>query len=245
MPTALACRSPPLRSTPSPPGASAVWPCVMAAVAVAVCARWYPARARAAALAVVAWMALTAGAALSGRLARFDVAPPPMAILIVAVFALAFAIGLGSAGARLAAAVPLATLVGLQAFRLPLELVMHRAATLGIMPPEMSYSGYNLDIVTGAGGARPGAAAARRRGGAAAGDLDLEHLGAVVPGRDRRRRGGQLADGARVRRRSPAREHLGAVSSRTSGCRRCSSPWRSPDISSSRGRCWAARRPPA
>jgi hypothetical protein len=124
---------------------------VMASVAVAVCARWYPVRARTAAIAVVVWTASTAGAALSGRLARFDVAPPPMAILIVAVFALAFAIGLGSAGARLAAAIPMATLVGLQAFRLPLELVMHRAATLGIMPPEMSYSGYNFDILTGAG----------------------------------------------------------------------------------------------
>jgi hypothetical protein len=124
---------------------------LMAAVAVAVCARWSPARARFAAIAVIAWMALTAGAALSGRLSRFDLTPPPMAMLIIAVFALAFAIGLGSAGARLAAAVPMGTLVGLQAFRLPLELVMHRAATLGIMPPEMSYSGYNLDIVTGAG----------------------------------------------------------------------------------------------
>jgi hypothetical protein len=28
---------------------------------------------------------------------------------------------------------------------------MHRAATLVIMPPELSYSGYNFDILTGAG----------------------------------------------------------------------------------------------
>ena len=74
-----------------------------------------------------------------------------MAILIVSFFAVAFALGLGPVGARLAQAVPLATLVGLQAFRLPLEMVMHRAATLGIMPPEMSYAGYNFDILTGAG----------------------------------------------------------------------------------------------
>ncbi len=123
----------------------------MAVVVVAVMARRDPARARAAALAVIGWMTLTAGVSLSGRLSRFDMAPPPMAILIVLVFALAFAVGLGSTGARLAPVVPVATLVGLQAFRLPLELLMHRAATLGIMPPEMSYSGYNLDIVTGAG----------------------------------------------------------------------------------------------
>lgn len=36
-------------------------------------------------------------------------------------------------------------------FRLPLEVVMHRAAGLGIMPVELTYTGYNLDIVTGLG----------------------------------------------------------------------------------------------
>jgi hypothetical protein len=104
-----------------------------------------------AAAVIVAWMTVTAVAASSGQLARFDRVPPPMALLILSVFTLAFGVGMGPLGGRLAASVSLATLVSLQAFRLPLELVMHRAATLGIMPPEMSYSGYNLDIVTGAG----------------------------------------------------------------------------------------------
>lgn len=36
-----------------------------------------------------------------------------------------------------------------QAFRLPLELVMHEAARAGVMPPQMSFSGWNFDIVTG------------------------------------------------------------------------------------------------
>jgi len=40
-------------------------------------------------------MAVTAAAALSGRLARVDMLPPPMAILILLVFAVSFAIGLG------------------------------------------------------------------------------------------------------------------------------------------------------
>lgn len=47
----------------------------------------------------------------------------------------------------------LAALVGAQAFRLPLELVMHRASTEGVMQPQMSYSGYNFDILTGASAA--------------------------------------------------------------------------------------------
>jgi len=42
-------------------------------------------------------------------------------------------------------------LIGSQFFRLPLELTMHRAAVEGVMPIQMSYSGYNFDIVTGIG----------------------------------------------------------------------------------------------
>jgi len=44
---------------------------------------------------------------------------------------------------------PIVSLIGLQAFRLPLELLMHRGVTLGIVPVELSYTGYNFDIVTG------------------------------------------------------------------------------------------------
>lgn len=41
----------------------------------------------------------------------------------------------------------------MQAFRLPLELLMHRGVTLGIVPVELSYTGYNFDILTGVGAA--------------------------------------------------------------------------------------------
>jgi hypothetical protein len=54
-----------------------------------------------------------------------------------------------TAGDRLARGLPLSSLVGLQAFRLPLELLMHQAAMAGVMPVQMSYSGRNFDIVTG------------------------------------------------------------------------------------------------
>jgi hypothetical protein len=103
------------------------------------------------AIGAFAVMATSALAALGGTLQRFDLRPPPMAIMIAAVFTLGLTIGLSPYGRWVAASVPLRTLVGLQSFRLPLELVMHRAATLGIMPPELSYSGYNLDILTGTG----------------------------------------------------------------------------------------------
>jgi hypothetical protein len=50
----------------------------------------------------------------------------------------------------MALSLPFAALVGSQAFRLPLELVMHRAATEGVMPVQMTYTGRNFDIATGA-----------------------------------------------------------------------------------------------
>lgn len=125
--------------------------CGVAGLVVWIWGRHAPASAGRAAAVLVAWMVTTGALAASGALARVDLVPPPPALLIVAVLGLALAVGLSRTGGTLAAAVPLTTLVGLQAFRLPLELVMHRAGQLGIMPPELSYGGYNFDIVTGAG----------------------------------------------------------------------------------------------
>jgi hypothetical protein len=52
-------------------------------------------------------------------------------------------------GGRLATAVPLAALVGFQAFRLPLELVLHEWAAQGTIPETMTWTGQNWDIVSG------------------------------------------------------------------------------------------------
>jgi hypothetical protein len=73
-----------------------------------------------------------------------------MLLMMIATVGAGLAIGLSPLGARLARALPLAALVGFQAFRLPLELVMHRAARAGVMPVQMSFEGWNFDIVTGA-----------------------------------------------------------------------------------------------
>jgi hypothetical protein len=101
------------------------------------------------ALATTAWLALTYLLSARGVLARFDVRPPPMALMFVVVLGGGIALGLSAVGKTLALGLPLAALVGVQAFRFPLELVMHQAASEGVMPVQMSYSGYNLDILTG------------------------------------------------------------------------------------------------
>jgi len=98
----------------------------------------------------VAWAGAFFVIARSGALTHFDRTPPPMAIMIAGVVLISVAIGLSSFG-RNAAAMPMMSLIGLQAFRLPLELLMHRGVTLGVVPVELSYTGYNFDIITGIG----------------------------------------------------------------------------------------------
>jgi hypothetical protein len=95
------------------------------------------------------WMGLLAVAAASGAVARFDLRPPPMAGAFLGTVVVSLAFALSRSGKRLALGLPLGALVGFQAFRLPLELVMHQAATDGLMPSVMSFNGYNFDILTG------------------------------------------------------------------------------------------------
>jgi hypothetical protein len=95
------------------------------------------------------WMAATWYAASSGVLADFDRRPPGLVLLAIAIFTASFTIALSPVGRLLASGLPLAWLVGLQGFRFPLELLMHRAYTDGVMPGQMSYSGENFDIVSG------------------------------------------------------------------------------------------------
>jgi hypothetical protein len=96
-----------------------------------------------------AWLGVTGAAAAAGRL-TFDSRPPTMPVLVLAAWVAALWLGLGPVGKRLGAKLPLAVLVGVQGFRLPLELLMHRAYTEGLMPVQMSYEGLNWDILTGA-----------------------------------------------------------------------------------------------
>ncbi len=128
---------------------------------VAMCARGAPSRIFKLGAFAALVMAASAAAAWSGTLTRFDRIPPPMGILIVMVLLVPAIGGLSSFGRRAAVEIPLALIVELQIFRLPLELVMHHAANVGVMPQELSFSGYNFDIVTGIGAAVIGAMLAR------------------------------------------------------------------------------------
>jgi hypothetical protein len=101
-----------------------------------------------AAFATVAWLAVTFALGASGRLS-FTSRPPTAGVVIAVAVVLALAVATSRLGFRLASGLPLAALVGAQAFRLPLELLLHRAYIDGLMPVQMSYSGLNFDILSG------------------------------------------------------------------------------------------------
>jgi len=103
---------------------------------------------RAVGLAAVVYLLVPGALAWSGLLDQYTPVPRPM-LLVLAVTAVTVVASLSSIGARLATSLGLASLVGFQAFRIPVELLLHRLATEGAIPGVMTYAGWNFDIVTG------------------------------------------------------------------------------------------------
>lgn len=147
--------------TPTSPASTAAFVLVVAAVVVMIVAGTRsagrrlgepPERTRrwtlGTAAALVVWLALTGLASGSGVLEP-DMVPPRLVLFFAASNLLGLLFALSPAGARLAAGLPIAALVGFHAFRLPLELVLHRWYIEGALPVQMTYTACNLDIFTG------------------------------------------------------------------------------------------------
>lgn len=94
------------------------------------------------------WMGLTLLPTLTG-LASPDHPLPGVPMVMGLVLTGAVALAASPLGGRIAAAVPLAALVAFQGFRLPLEVVLHLWGDAGVAPTQLTWSGSNLDVVTG------------------------------------------------------------------------------------------------
>lgn len=97
-------------------------------------------------IAVFAIMAVEYFVAAQGVFKQWERLPPALMVMMVLLVILTTRLAFSGRLDHL----PIGVIVLSQAFRLPLELVMHQALSEGIMPKQMSFSGCNFDIVTGA-----------------------------------------------------------------------------------------------
>lgn len=95
----------------------------------------------------MAWVALAALGATTGVLTFGPV--PSILLFFLVGFILTILLARSSFGAYVIDSVPLWGLVGYQAFRIPVELLLHRAWIEGLAPVRMTYAGLNYDIITG------------------------------------------------------------------------------------------------
>lgn len=119
----------------------------MLPIAVAIAVAW-GARSNAVTVTLGCWMVLAAIMAQAGILSRFERVPPPIGIFLVLGFAGTIALGRSRWVDRLVD-LPWQILLGFHAFRILVEFLIHKATTIGLAPPQMSWHGYNFDIVTG------------------------------------------------------------------------------------------------
>jgi hypothetical protein len=102
-----------------------------------------------ASLVVIFWLALPAVLAGRGALDRYSPLPAPALVLAGLLTAGTVILAVSGFGARFATNLPLAGLVGYQAFRVPVEWLLHRLHAEGVVPVQMTYSGRNFDVVSG------------------------------------------------------------------------------------------------
>ena len=110
------------------------------------------------------WLAYVGVLSRSGLIADTTLRPPAILAIVGPVFVFVlFAVVRSRSAGRIALAVPLWVLIGLQTYRVGVELFLHRLWAEGLVPRMLTYDGANVDIWIGA--SAPVAAWIATRGG--------------------------------------------------------------------------------
>ena len=96
----------------------------------------------------ISWLTFTGILGASGFLSDFSGIPPRIAIFFLPMFLGTGWLAFSEFGKRLCH-FPLSLLIGYQAFRIPVEFLIHQACKEGVAPPQMSWNGMNFDIISG------------------------------------------------------------------------------------------------
>ena len=95
------------------------------------------------------WLLLTAILAGRGFLDDFSSVPPRFTIVFLPAFIAMILLAARRPVVELIGRGSIAWLVGIQVFRLFLELILHELYSRGIIPVQMTFEGLNFDIITG------------------------------------------------------------------------------------------------
>jgi hypothetical protein len=98
---------------------------------------------------IAGWVLLTGILAKNGFFSNFSAIPPRPVFLIIVPTIVLLVIAFSAAQKKFILSIPAHWLIGLQVFRILVELILWRAVTLQLLPVQMSFEGYNFDIISG------------------------------------------------------------------------------------------------
>lgn len=96
---------------------------------------------------LLGFLALAAGSGWAAG--NLDGLPPRPLFVALPVLILAVVFAASPWGHEIAMSRSVALLVGFQIFRVPLEVVLHQLYVTGDLPVQMTWEGYNFDVITG------------------------------------------------------------------------------------------------
>jgi hypothetical protein len=99
---------------------------------------------------LVLWLCYVGTLSYFGVVSNPALRPPGVFLLLLPVFLFVFlGVARSRRGAEVAVALPIGLILGLQAFRVGVELFIHQLAAAGLAPRLMTYDGGNVDIFIG------------------------------------------------------------------------------------------------
>jgi len=115
------------------------------------------------AVGLLVWLAVTGIAGWLGLVRDFQQSPPPMLVLLLASVVITVAAAFSRIGSRLVAEAGVVWLIGMQAFRIAVEVFLDWGHRAHLVPIQMTFEGRNWDIVSGVSAAGVAWLAARRQ----------------------------------------------------------------------------------
>jgi hypothetical protein len=143
---------------PGPVGLVVFFLCIVAGTAALLAAKSKPLG-----VGVLVWLAVTGLAGWLGLARDFQRVPPPMFVLLLAAVVLTVVTAMSRVGSRLVAEAGIVWLIGVQAFRVAVEVFLDWGHRVDLVPVQMTFEGRNWDIVSGVSAAAVAWLAAKRQ----------------------------------------------------------------------------------